>query len=86
MSYAFFVKRLLGRALPVHVWLPRLFPGSHMPYPFFLMQGDEKAASFDAALFRHLLPKHEALVVGFRSLALIEGILPVSRCNARNIE
>ena len=50
MSYASFVKGLLGRAMPVHFWLPKAFSGSHMPYFIFLMQGNEKAASFDTAL------------------------------------
>ena len=59
------------------------------PYAIFhfSMQGNEKAASCEAAVFSYLLlPKHEALVVGVWAIALIERILPVPRRDARNIE
>ena len=73
--------------MPVHVWLPKAFPAAICHISFFLMQGNEKAASCEAAVFSYLLlPKHEALVVGFRSLALLERILPVSRCHAGEVD
>lgn len=54
---------------------------------FFLSKAMKKAASFDAALcFIVCLPKHKALVVGFRSLALLERILPVSRRDTRDVQ
>jgi len=87
MSYASFVKRVVrtGDARPC-LAAKGFF---RQPYAIFhfSMQGNEKAASCEAAVFSYLLlPKHEALVVGVWAIALIERILPVPRRDARKVD
>ena len=57
MSYASFVKRVVrtGDARPCLA--AKAYSGSHMPYSFFLIQGNEKAASCEAALFHIFFTK-----------------------------
>ncbi len=50
MSYASFVKGLLGRAMPVHVWLPRLFPAAICYIHFSLSKAMKRQHPFDTAL------------------------------------
>ena len=97
VSYASFVKRVVGTGDARPCLAAKAFPGSHMPYfifhmPYFifhisLSKAMKKAASFDTALsFIVCLPKHKALVVGVWAIAPNERILPVSRRDAGEVD
>ena len=65
----------------------RLFQKPDAIFHFSLCKVMKKQHPFDTAFsFIVCLPEHKAFVVGFRSLALIERILPVSRCDAREVD